>query len=111
MASASRAALEAKALTFAGLAPRLVRCVRCGLPAEDPIVFDAENGGVQHHHCGTGRALSARSATVLEGLRRTPLSETVDLDLPKDARILADFVEYQLGRGLKSRSLVTELGL
>lgn len=108
----SRIALEAKALTFAGLSPQLVRCARCGLPAEDPLVFDPESGGALHQHCGTGRELSDRWAQVMEGLRRTPLAETPGLAVPPVvAPILADFIEYHLGRAIRSRGLVDELGL
>ncbi|TNE84425.1 MAG: DNA repair protein RecO [Deltaproteobacteria bacterium] len=110
--SASRAALEAKALTFAGLAPRLVHCARCGDLARDPLVFDPDSGGVVHQHCGAGRSILAEHAAVLEGLRRTPLADTVELELPAEVRnALPDFAEYHLGRGLKSRGLVAELGL
>lgn len=110
--SASRVALEAKALTFAGFSPRLVRCGRCGEPARDPLVFDAEAGGVLHQHCGAGATILAENAALFEGLRRTPLSQTVGRQLPNGARFtLTDFVEYQLARGLRSRSLISELGL
>ncbi len=42
-----RIALEAKALTFAGLLPTLDRCAACGEPlGEDPLVFDPAVRGV-----------------------------------------------------------------
>lgn len=110
--SASRVALEAKALTFAGLSPRLVQCARCGDFASDPLMFDPDSGGVQHAHCGGGRPMSAEHAAAIEGLRRTPLIDTAGLELPLEARFcLTDFAEYQLSRGLRSRALVAELGL
>ena len=111
-ASASRVALEGKALTFAGIAPRLVRCVRCGDEARNPLRFDAESGGVLHEHCGGGRMLDADVAAVVEGLRRTPLAETLGKEVPAEARsLLADFIEFQLARASRSRGLVDELGL
>ena len=111
-ASAARVALEGKALTFAGIAPRLVRCVRCAEEACDPLRFDADSGGVLHQHCGGGRSLASQTAAVVEGLRRTPLAETLGREAPGEARaLLADFIEYQLARAIRSRGLVDELGL
>lgn len=111
--TASRLALEAKALTFAGLAPALVRCAACGDPLEAPVVFDPEAGGALHGRCGGGRPASPRGLLWLEALRRTPLSATPDLDVPPDAPVdrwlLSDFARHHLGRDLRSRRLLEDL--
>lgn len=108
----SRFALEAKALTFAGLTPALLHCARCGLPLTSPATFDAEAGGAQHQHCGAGVEVEPRSLEALELLRRTPLANTVDLpELPGVRWLLADFVRFHLGRQVKSRALLEDLSL
>lgn len=108
---ASRLALEAKAVTFAGLAPALVRCVRCGEELFDPVTFDPDAGGAQHARCGGGLAVSVRALAVIEELRRTPLAETPGRPIPREARwLLADFVQYQLGRPLVSRTWLASMG-
>lgn len=108
--------VEAKALTFAGFAPVLDRCVACTRPLESPLVLDAVSGGVSHAGCLPGegrehergiRAVSVTPAFVLalEAARRRPLAESLDLDLPEGPdRVLADAVEAHLGRALVSRS-------
>lgn len=108
---ASRASLEGKAMTFAGLSPALVRCVRCGEELSDPATFDAEAGGGQHARCGGGFAVPVRGLALLEELRRTPLADTPGRPLPREVRwLLADFVQHQLGRALLSRTWLASLG-
>jgi len=106
---ASRMALEAKALTFAGLTPALVRCARCGGPVEDPMVFDPEAGGALHSRCGGGRAVSTHQLLTLEALRRTPLAATPSAQAPPVRWLLSDFTQHQLGRPLRSRGLLEGL--
>ncbi len=104
----SRLALEAKALTFAGLAPALVLCARTGAPLPPRAGFDPSAGGAV---ASGGKAVPASELVTLEGLRRTPLSET-PTQRPPGASVhwvLADFIEYQLGRPLRSRPLLTDL--
>jgi DNA repair protein RecO (recombination protein O) len=109
--TASRIALEGKALTFAGLAPALVRCVTCGEPLTDPATFDPEAGGARHARCGAGRPVPVHGLACLEELRRTPLADTPDRPVPGDVRwLLSDFVQYQLGRPLASRTWLASLG-
>lgn len=108
---AARAALEAKALTFAGLAPALDRCARCGEPVDDPAVFDPEAGGAQHGRCGGGRLVPAAALRELELLRRTPLAAVVGRPAPAAPPwLLSDFVRWQAGRPLHSRALLESLG-
>jgi DNA repair protein RecO (recombination protein O) len=106
---ASRVALEAKALTFAGLAPTLVTCAVCGAALGDPAVFDAEAGGGLHARCGGGRPVAAADLLAIERLRRTPLAETPGLAAPLEW-LLSDFVQHQLGRALASRTWLAALG-
>lgn len=102
---AARIALEAKVLTFAGLAPRLLRCARCGELLADPVTWSSDAGGGQHAACGEGEPVEARLLEAIEALRRLPLSEAAKLpDL--GASLLTDAIEHQLGRGLASRALL-----
>lgn len=103
---AARIALEAKALTFAGLAPRTVSCVACGDALDDPAVFDVDGGGGMHARCGTGRPVAAAALAHVEALRRRPLAEaegTVDTEV---RWLLADFVEHHTRRPLRARALL-----
>ena len=108
---ACRVALEAKALTFAGLCPALLRCACCGEPLTDPVVFDAEAGGGQHARCGGGRPVRAEALQQIDVLRRTPLVDCRGLPLVPEVRWLcADFAQHQLGRALTSRAWFASLG-
>ncbi|MEO0601443.1 MAG: DNA repair protein RecO [Myxococcota bacterium] len=105
---ASGWALEAKALTFAGLAPGLVRCAECGEPIDDPAMFSVAAGGALHARCGGGRPVGVEALHALEALRRTPLADTVTSsppDLPRG--LLADAIEAQLSRRLESRAFLS----
>ncbi|MEN0068026.1 MAG: DNA repair protein RecO [Myxococcota bacterium] len=109
--AASRWALEAKALTFAGLSPGLVRCSECGEAIDDPAVFAMASGGALHGRCGGGRRVSARALAELEALRRTPLVETVGRPAPDlPGGLLADAIEHHLMRRLESRSFLKTVG-
>lgn len=102
-------ALEAKALTFAGLMPNLERCSRCDEPLEEPLRFDPEAGGALHLRCGAGETITLAHLQAIARLRRTPLAETTALTEPSLSRVLANFVEHQARRPLRSRSLVEDL--
>ncbi len=107
---ASRLAFESKALTFAGLAPALVICPRCGEPLSGEVAFDPESGGGVHLWCGAGRPVRASTLAALEELRRTPLASTPGLPYPSEGRwLLADFVSWHVGHAIKSRGLVETL--
>ena len=101
-----RLALEAKALTFAGLAPALLRCAACGEVLDDPAVFDAEAGGGLHARCGGGLRVPAGALQALDALLRTPLAEIAEGPPPSPPFLLAGFAEHHLGRGLQSRALL-----
>ncbi|MFK7929369.1 MAG: DNA repair protein RecO [Myxococcota bacterium] len=107
--AATRQALEAKALTFAGMAPSLVACAVCGDRLEDPTVFSFDAGGGCHGRCAQGRATSAAALVRLEALRRTALAQTVGVAPVEPSWLLGDAVEWNLGRGMKSRSMLEEV--
>lgn len=106
-----RLALEAKALTFAGLTPVLDRCVSCGEDLVDGrLVLDPSAGGLLHERCGGGVRLSVDDARALERARRTPLAELVDTPPPQcDLWLLYDLMCWQTGRSLKSKSMAASL--
>ena len=113
---ASLLALEAKALTFAGVAPSLVRCAHCGGTLDDPVVVDPSAGGALHGRCGGGRGARVVWLSELERLRRTPLADTVALPLanapprPSSAsEPLWSCLRAHLGRELRSRALVQDV--
>jgi len=108
---ASVVALEAKALTFAGIAPALTHCCSCGEPLDDPVVFDAASGGGHHARCGGGRATSAARLARLEVLRRTPLHDTVDPAhaVEGPSPLLWAALTAHLGRAPRSRALVDDV--
>lgn len=111
MTGATRVALEAKALTFAGLTPRLVSCAVCGGALDAMSRFDTAVGGAAHASCSSGGPrVATEELTVLEGLRRTPLATLGQPAIAPAARwLLSDFIQYQLGRALQSRSLLQEV--
>lgn len=105
-----RLALEAKALTFAGLAPVLVRCAICGEMLDLPVFFDPEAGGAVHGRCGGGRPVDPNALLHLEALRRTPLHDLPPEPPPGlDPWLLSDFARHHLSRDLKSRHLLEDL--
>lgn len=103
---AHRVALEAKALSFAGLRPALDRCARCGLALDAPVAFSVEAGGAVHARCAFGVPIELAWLTRVDRALRTPLR---DLDAGLDLRpawALSDFAQHQLGLGLPSRDTV-----
>ena len=106
-----RIAFEAKALTFAGLAPCLTRCVSCGLAFDDgPLLYNPGAGGVVHGRCGGGDPIEAAQAQALELARRTPLAEQVDTPPPGCSTwILHDHLRWHTGQPLRSRELLASL--
>ncbi len=99
---ALRIAFEAKALTFAGLGPRLSTCSRCGAGLSDPATWQADSGGA-HASCSFGKPVSADLLAALEALRRAPLAEAGGA---LESWLLTDAIEYHLGRGLNTRALL-----
>jgi DNA repair protein RecO (recombination protein O) len=114
------AGLEAKALSFAGLAPALDRCAGCGQSVGDSALpmgasdgaFYPAGGGLRHTRCagpedGEGRPVPRELLGAMEAARRTPLRDLVDTGLPPGPRyLLASAIEAHLGRPLASRALL-----
>jgi DNA repair protein RecO len=101
-AVALRLAFEAKLLTFAGVAPVLTRCAACGRALEEPLAFLPS--GVHHASCVRAEDIAPLRvplawAETLEGLRRTPLREVVDLPTPEGPiEALSSAIAAHLGR-------------
>lgn len=102
-----RVAFEGKALTFAGLAPALVRCSVCDRAIEAPAVFHGE-AGAAHAACGAGRSVSVEDLVSIERLRRTALADTWGASVSPSARwLLTEFLEYQVGHAIEARAALT----
>lgn len=102
-----RVAFEAKALTFAGFQPVLSRCAVCEEPQEPMMAWSPNAGGACHRGCGPGLTVSSEALLAMEMLRRRPMARAHEVLLPQTAAwLLADLLEYRLGRPLKSRSLL-----
>lgn len=101
---ASRVALEAKALTFAGLAPALRLCPRCGRALHGTVRWSEGAGGGVHAGCGTGSPVPAEGLATLDVLRHTPLADTPGREVPAAVRwVLADFIAWHAGAPLRAR--------
>ena len=104
-----RLGLEAKALTFAGFGPQLLRCVSCGGTLDERAMI--ATAGAHHPHCtDTGTPVDHGWLQVVESARRTPLRESIDVPLPPGPHwALSEAIEDHLGRSLRSRSVLATL--
>ncbi len=98
--------LEAKALAFAGLAPRLEACAVCGQPAEGGA-WSCAAGGLVHPACEAGPTAPAPWVRQVRRALRSRLVELVD-EAPEAGpdRALADLAAWHLGRPLRSLDLL-----
>lgn len=114
-------AFELGALGAAGLAPRLDTCARCGgeLGGQEAVRFDPQEGGALCAVCAQaaspGSVLLSRGAHgVLLRLSTGGLpagAELIDSGVGREVRdALTRFVEHHLGRRLKARKFLDELG-
>ena len=108
---AFRWGFEAKALSFAGIAPGLKRCMVCGCAFEDDeLRYSPASGGVVHAHCGSGPALGRQWASQVEKARMTPLAELVDLEpCEGPSWALHSHLAWHVGKGLNSRELLASV--
>jgi DNA repair protein RecO (recombination protein O) len=107
---ATVAALDAKVLTFSGHMPSLRCCVHCGEPVGAACVFSSSAGGVGHQECVDGESFPFAAFSEIEALRRTSLADTIYVTRKlKAPTLLTDFIEYTIGRELKSRAMVQAL--
>ena len=87
--------IEAKALTFAGLTPRLAACARCGEALTDEMCW--EGSGVAHPGCAEGPPVSGEWADTLEAARRGLLKDWYAAELPGDTGLMTQMIEQHLG--------------
>lgn len=112
--AAFQAGLEGKALTFAGVAPVLDRCVACARPLEEAMVFVAGGGGVHHPDDVPADAVAPVAAPrglllALERARRQPLRDSLDLDLPDGPDLYGELLAAHLRRVLPARAVLPSL--
>ncbi len=103
--------LEAKALTFGGLTPRLDHCGVCGDSIGDgPAVWDLASGGVVLPEHGKGAQVSGAWTAQVERARRTPLAELVDVvPVPGPTWLLNDHLRWHNHKEVRSRRLLEDL--
>lgn len=107
---------ELGALREAGLMPRLNDCARCGEPAAPgPMRFDPAHGGVLCERCASAGPAGGRlaGAGTLEALRRLQGGDASapPREAAAEAReLLTAYVEHQLGRRLRARTFLDEIG-
>ncbi len=103
--------LEAKALTFAGLTPRLGTCGVSGEPlAGRMAVYDLATGGVVLPEHGQGTPVPSAWAAQVEAARRTPLAELIDVP-PEPGPVwqLYDHLRWHTQRDLRSKRMLVDL--
>jgi DNA repair protein RecO (recombination protein O) len=112
-------AFELGALRAAGLSPRLDACARCGGPraADRPAPFDPGQGGVLCPACAAwaspgAPSLSPAAVEALAGLSRGPgAAAELPPGVAREAReALTAFIEHHLGRRLRARRFLDEVG-
>lgn len=92
-------AVEAKALTFAGLTPVLTACARCPDPL-DPDDLCWDGAGLAHPGCAPAdraHRVPAAWAGTLEAARRGLLKDWYDQPLPGDPALLTRAIEQHMG--------------
>ena len=105
-----RWALEAKALTFAGLAPQLRRCALCGEELNGELVYVNASGGAAHSSCSRGERLSLDWCLQVEKARRTTLADSIDVEPVSGNRwTLHDHLAWHGSRSMKSRVMLANI--
>ena len=107
-------AFELQALALAGLMPRFDSCAICGGPPGEAPRFDVDHGGAVCTGCGARSSAPGIDPALLEGLAaiqggaRQPLPPAFRAEA---RRLLARFIEAQLGRRLKSVDFLRSVGV
>ncbi|MBI5683341.1 MAG: DNA repair protein RecO [Deltaproteobacteria bacterium] len=113
---------EIKLLSILGYQPHLDRCVVCKklVDTDVKIYFSSPKGGIICQSCitplepsipishGTAKSLALAANAGFEGLSRLTLSFHIKNE---SARMLEDFIRYQLGKELKSKRFIKEVFL
>ena len=101
--------VEARFLELSGWAPRLDACVSCRKAYPfDPVRFSLAEGGLlcgSCRHAGAWLPLGAEALEALQGLFEGQATEKALSAQP----VLRRFVEYQLGKALKSEGVEKQL--
>lgn len=107
-----------KILGLCGIAIGLSRCNSCGreVPKGRPVLFHPGRGGVICTPCGGGPTqLDANTITALQQLGRIELDAIKTLNISTNIIIqcekaVSDFIEHHLGRPLKTRTFLHQIG-
>lgn len=107
-----------KILGLSGIAIGLSRCNSCGrpVPKERPILFHPGRGGVICTPCGGGPIrLEAATIAALQQLVTIELDAIDTLSISTNTIIqceeaVSDFIEHHLGRPLKTRTFLHQIG-
>ncbi len=101
---------ELKALAAAGFMPRLDCCVCCGTRGKE-FRFDAQQGGVLCLPCakGSGMTISQETTLSLTKLQKDGQSCVSELSINESRRVLSVFIQYQLGKKLRSLELLEKI--
>jgi DNA repair protein RecO len=110
-----------KALTFAGIRPRLGTCLHCQKPfyEQSKIYFDPLLAGARHAHCNeahpretlSGKATTVSTEwlnTVLEILHG-PLADSINREVAQPHWILSSILEHHIEKPLRSKSFLQSL--
>ena len=128
--SARLRALELLALEASGLAPELAACARCGSEiAAGAVWFDPSAGGLLcrrcagtgHHRLGTGPRAAllqlqrrgfngAEAPDSADGSGRAADPRAFEEAASLSSRALAAFLEHHVGRKLRSRDFLEQVG-
>ncbi len=109
---------ELRLLTVAGLAPQLSVCVACGRDVfnePERLGMDVGRGGVVCADCGRpDQAIEPETYGALFELTQTGLADAGRLSLPRRVRrelrnTMATYIEYTVGRPLKSVQFIRKL--
>jgi DNA repair protein RecO (recombination protein O) len=111
---------EIRLLELSGYDPVLEKCVGCGTPLDriNTPFFNSRNGGIECPQChrngpnafpvsvGTVKTLMLGKSMEIDKIHRLEPSEKI---LAESGRILGDFIQYILGKELKSLRILNEI--